>query len=59
MSVVLAKDSVVAGHMKLGQADAKSLKKLEKYGLNLGDLLIGGPLTEGSSTCACRSKTAA
>ncbi|MCB1211815.1 MAG: AsmA family protein [Verrucomicrobiales bacterium] len=46
MSVVLAKDSVVAGHMKLGQADAKSLQKREKYGLNLGELPIGGPLTE-------------
>lgn len=46
MNIVLAKDSVVAGHMKLGQADAKSLQKLEKYGLNLGDLPMGGPLTE-------------
>jgi hypothetical protein len=46
LGIILAKGSVVAGHMKLGQADADKLKKLEKYGINLAELPIGGPLTE-------------
>lgn len=44
LDLKLRKDSVVAGYMKLGETGSKDLKKLEDYGIDLGDVTVGGPL---------------
>lgn len=44
--LTLAKDSVLAGHLTIGDAAGKNLKKLEEYGIDLAPVRIGGPLME-------------
>jgi hypothetical protein len=42
----LAKGSVLAGYMTLGQAGAQAAKKMKNFGLDLSDLPMGGELVE-------------
>lgn len=44
--LTLAKDSVLAGHITIGDAAGKELKKLQEYGVDLAPVRIGGPLME-------------
>ena len=46
LELVLAKGSQVAGFMTIGEAAGAELGKLEKYGINLRDVPVGGPLQE-------------
>lgn len=46
LSLTLAKGSVLAGHMTIGDAAGKELRKLQEYGVDLAPVVIGGPLTE-------------
>jgi len=46
LTLNLANGSVIAGHMTIGDAAGKELKKLQEYGVDLAPVIIGGPLTE-------------
>lgn len=46
LTLTLAKGSVLAGHMTIGDAAGKDLKKLQEYGVDLSPVIIGGPLQE-------------
>lgn len=44
LKLTLAKGSIIAGHMTLGDAAGKDLRKLQEYGVDLAPVVIGGPL---------------
>ena len=44
--MVLKKDSVIAGNLTLGEAGGDGIKDLARYGIELGDIAIGGPLQQ-------------
>lgn len=44
----LAKGSVLAGYMTMGQASADAAKKMKDFGLDLSDLPMGGELLEAA-----------
>ncbi|SKA98496.1 hypothetical protein SAMN02745166_02769 [Prosthecobacter debontii] len=44
LTLTLAKSSVLAGHMTIGDAAGKDLRKLQEYGVDLAPVVIGGPL---------------
>jgi hypothetical protein len=44
--LTLAKGSVLAGYMTIGQADANATKKVKDFGLDISDLPMGGELLE-------------
>lgn len=46
LTLSLAKGSVLAGHMTIGDAAGKDLRKLQEYGVDLAPVVIGGPLQE-------------
>ncbi len=46
LTLTLAKGSVLAGHMTIGDAAGKELRKLQEYGVDLAPVVIGGPLLE-------------
>ncbi len=46
LELLLAKGSLVAGFMTIGEAAGRELEKVEKYGINLRDVPVGGPLLE-------------
>lgn len=46
LRLTLAKGSVLGGHMTLGDAAGKEIKKLQEYGVDLSPLPIGGALQE-------------
>jgi hypothetical protein len=46
LTLTLAKGSVLAGHMTIGDAAGKELRKLQEYGVDLSPVIIGGPLQE-------------
>lgn len=46
LDLLLAKGSQVAGFMTIGEAAGAELGKTEKYGINLRDVPVGGPLME-------------
>lgn len=45
LKLTLAQGSTIAGHMTLGDAAGKDLRKLQEYGVDLAPVVIGGPLT--------------
>ncbi|TDU64528.1 hypothetical protein EI77_03978 [Prosthecobacter fusiformis] len=49
LTLTLAKGSVLAGHMTIGDAAGKELRKLEEYGIDLAPVVIGGPLMEDAT----------
>lgn len=44
--MVLKKGSVIAGNLTLGEAGGDGIKDLARYGIELGDIAIGGPLQQ-------------
>lgn len=46
LALTLAKGSTLAGHMTIGDAAGKELRKLQEYGVDLAPVVIGGPLME-------------
>lgn len=46
LNLTLAKDSVLAGHITMGDAAGKEMKKLIEYGIDLAPVRVGGPLQE-------------
>lgn len=44
LTLTMKKDSVLGGYMKVGDTGSKDLKKLDDYGIDLRDLMLGGPL---------------
>lgn len=46
LKLTLAEGSVVAGHITMGDAAGKEMKKLQEYGVDLSPVKIGGPLLE-------------
>lgn len=46
LKLTLAKDSMLAGHITMGDAAGKEMKKLLEYGVDLGPVRVGGPLLE-------------
>ena len=44
--LTLAKGSVLAGYMTIGQADANATKKVKDFGLDISDMTMGGELLE-------------
>lgn len=46
LSLTLAKGSVLGGHMTIGEAAGKELRKLQEYGVDLAPVIIGGPLMQ-------------
>lgn len=44
LALTLAKGSTLAGHMTIGDAAGKELRKLQEYGVDLAPVVIGGPL---------------
>jgi hypothetical protein len=44
----LAKGSVLAGYMTMGEASADAAKKMKEYGLDLSDMTMGGELLEAA-----------
>ncbi len=46
LTMTIDRGSVLGGHMTIGDAAGKHLEKLEKYGVDLRAIPIGGPLTQ-------------
>jgi hypothetical protein len=46
LSLTLAKGSVLGGHLTIGEAAGKELRKLQEYGVDLAPVVIGGPLMQ-------------
>lgn len=46
LKLTLAKGSVLAGHMTMGDVVGKEMKKLQEYGVDLSPVKIGGALLE-------------
>lgn len=46
LRLTLAKESVLAGHLTIGDAAGKDLRKLQQYGIDLAPVRIGGPLMQ-------------
>ncbi len=46
LTMTVDRGSVLGGHMTIGDAAGKHLEKLEKYGVDLRAIPIGGPLTQ-------------
>lgn len=46
LTLTVDRSSVLGGHMTIGDAAGQHLEKLEKYGVDLRAIPIGGPLTE-------------
>lgn len=46
LTVTVGRGSLLGGHMTIGDAAGRHLEKLEKYGVDLRAIPIGGPLTE-------------
>lgn len=46
LTLTVDRGSVLGGHMTIGDAAGQHLEKLEKYGVDLRAIPIGGPLTE-------------
>lgn len=44
--LVIAKNSVMAGYMTLGQASPSAVTKMMEYGIDLADMPVGGALSE-------------
>jgi hypothetical protein len=46
LKLALAKGSVLGGHITMADAAGKNLKKLQKYGIDLSPVRVGGPLIQ-------------
>lgn len=46
LKLTLAKGSTIAGHITMGDAAGKEMKKLLEYGIDLTPVRVGGPLLE-------------
>lgn len=46
LKLTLEKGSVIAGHITMGDAAGKEMKKLLEYGIDLAPVTVGGPLLE-------------
>ncbi|MES2595305.1 MAG: hypothetical protein V4662_08220 [Verrucomicrobiota bacterium] len=46
LKLTLDKGSVIAGHITMGDAAGKEMKKLLEYGIDLSPVVVGGPLQE-------------
>ncbi|GEP44534.1 hypothetical protein [Brevifollis gellanilyticus] len=46
LKLSLDKGSVIAGHITMGDAAGKEMKKLLEYGIDLSPVVVGGPLME-------------
>jgi len=49
LKLVIARDSLVGGHMTIGDAAGDNLDKLMKYGVDLRGIRLGGPLAQNLS----------
>ncbi len=46
LKLSLDKGSIIAGHITMGDAAGKEMKKLLEYGIDLSPVVVGGPLME-------------
>ncbi len=48
VKMTLDKGSMIAGHMTMGDAAGKEMRKLQEYGIDLSPVRVGGPLQEAA-----------
>lgn len=48
LKLTLAKGSILAGHITMGDAEGKEMKKLQDYGIDLSPVRVGGPLQQAA-----------
>lgn len=48
LKLTLERGSIIAGHMTMGDAAGKEMRKLQEYGIDLAPVRVGGPLQEAA-----------